>query len=127
MQDSQIGYTLAIAGCIASAIQFFILPHLLRRYDAGMMYNACMYSFPAAFAMMPLLNMIASSNEQSDALVWVGIALTMMWSRIGNVSFSLSMILTKQHAPSPDSLGSVNGLVQWAMCLARAFAPAVVR
>ena len=37
------------------------------------------------------------------------------------------MILVKEHAPGPSSLGSANGLAQFAQCLARAIAPAFVR
>lgn len=37
------------------------------------------------------------------------------------------MILVKEHTPSPAALGSTNGLVQFSMCLARAFSPAFVR
>jgi hypothetical protein len=40
---------------------------------------------------------------------------------------SISMILVKESAPSPAALGSTNGLVQFSMCLARAFSPAFVR
>ncbi|KAH8829533.1 MFS general substrate transporter [Flagelloscypha sp. PMI_526] len=128
MPDSQIGYTLAIAGCIASAIQLFLMPTLLRRFEPGKMYATCICVFPLAFLMMPLLNyyaFIAGPSANSNALIWVGIALTMLFSRIGNVAYALSMVLVKQHSPNQSTLGSVNGLVQWSMCLARAFAPAV--
>ena len=34
------------------------------------------------------------------------------------------MVLAKEGAPNPSSLGATNGLVQMAMCLARTFSPA---
>lgn len=37
------------------------------------------------------------------------------------------MILVKENTPSPSAFGTTNGLVQFAMCLSRAFAPAFVR
>lgn len=37
------------------------------------------------------------------------------------------MILIKENAPSPASLGQSNGIVQFAMCSARSFAPFLVR
>lgn len=37
------------------------------------------------------------------------------------------MVLTKENAPSPASLGQSNGIVQFAMCSARSFAPFLVR
>lgn len=40
---------------------------------------------------------------------------------------SVSMILAKENAPGPTTLGATNGLVQFAMCFSRAGAPALVR
>lgn len=37
------------------------------------------------------------------------------------------MILVKEFASSPSSLGAANGLAQFSQCLARAVAPAFVR
>jgi hypothetical protein len=37
------------------------------------------------------------------------------------------MMLVKMNAPSPASLGQSNGIVQFAMCFSRAFAPFLVR
>jgi hypothetical protein len=37
------------------------------------------------------------------------------------------MILVKENAPTPDSLGATNGLVLFAMCLTRSFCPAFAR
>ena len=34
------------------------------------------------------------------------------------------MVLAKEGAPNPSSLGATNGLVQMSMCLARTFSPA---
>jgi hypothetical protein len=42
-------------------------------------------------------------------------------------NFRLSMILVNENAPTPDSLGATNGLVQFAMCLTRSFCPAFAR
>lgn len=45
---------------------------------------------------------------------------------IGPPNYSISLVLVKQNAPSPAALGKANGVVLWAMCLARAGAPAFV-
>jgi hypothetical protein len=37
------------------------------------------------------------------------------------------MILVKENSPNPESLGTSNGIVQFAMCCSRAIAPAFVR
>ncbi|RDB21308.1 Efflux pump azaL [Hypsizygus marmoreus] len=132
---SQIGYSLAVAGSISAGIQLFFMPTLLRTFDIATMYTFCMNLWPFTFAFLPFLNFLArtgidpttgSIDGDTQAKLWAGIALVLGTSRVGCLAYSISMILVKESAPSPSSLGSTNGLVQFAMCLARAFAPAFV-
>ncbi len=53
------------------------------------------------------------------------LALLLGGLRCGNPR--LSIILVKENAPTPDSLGATNGLVLFAMCLTRSFCPAFAR
>ncbi|EGN96080.1 hypothetical protein SERLA73DRAFT_185613 [Serpula lacrymans var. lacrymans S7.3] len=132
---SQIGYSLATAGAIASFIQLFIMSYLLRTFDCAKMYNFCMGIWPYTFAILPLLNIIARSgldkttgllSTPTVALLWSGIACVLAMSKIGALAYSLSMILVKENAPNAASLGQTNGIVQFAMCFARSFAPFLV-
>ncbi|KAF9458660.1 major facilitator superfamily domain-containing protein [Collybia nuda] len=132
---SQIGYSLAVAGTISASIQLLFLPTLLRTFDIAKMYNFCMLLWPLSFAFLPVLNHIARTgfNEGAGTLdsrimfvLWTGIAFVLACSRVGCLAYSISMILVKENAPGPASLGSTNGLVQFSMCLARAFSPAFV-
>jgi len=132
---SQIGYSLAIAGSTSACIQLFFMPTLLRTFDIVRLYNFCIGLWPFAYIALPLLNFIARSglNEttgQTDvptkSILWIGIAIVLAGSRIGCLAYSVSMILVKENSPSPSALGSTNGLVQFAMCLSRAFSPAFV-
>jgi hypothetical protein len=88
---------------------------------------------------------LADVDRRVQAIVWCGIAALLALSRMGCLAFAcvdahfcmlirlkccnyrLSMILVKQNAPTPDSLGATNGLVQFAMCLTRSFCPAFAR
>ncbi|KAF8078099.1 major facilitator superfamily domain-containing protein [Lyophyllum atratum] len=132
---SQIGYSLAIAGAISAAIQLLFLPTLLRRFEITKLYTFCISLWPFTFAALPFLNLLArgsldattgSIDAGTHAKIWIGIALILGTSRVGCLAYSVSMILVKEHAPNPSSLGSTNGLVQFSMCLGRAFAPAFV-
>ncbi|KDQ16314.1 hypothetical protein BOTBODRAFT_31015 [Botryobasidium botryosum FD-172 SS1] len=60
------------------------------------------------------------------AVIWVGVGIILALSRFACLAFSFSMILVRNAAPSPASLGTANGLIQSVMCLARAIAPAFV-
>ncbi|KAG2360853.1 major facilitator superfamily domain-containing protein [Suillus spraguei] len=133
---SQIGYSLASAGAISAAIQLCIMSYLLRTFDCAKMYNFCMALWPYTFLVLPILNLIARAGldettgelgTNTITLLWVGIAFVLMLSRVAGLAFSLSMILTKENAPNAASLGQSNGIVQFAMCFARSFAPFVVR
>lgn len=96
---------------------------------------------------LPILNAIARSgideetgqlDAYTSATLWTGIAIVLALSRVGTIAYSsvsfrcifetvadwkrLSMILNKENAPSPAALGQSNGIIQFAMCLARSFA-----
>lgn len=84
-------------------------------------------------------------DRRVQAIVWCGIAALLALSRLGCLAFAyvdayfalsmrlkccdfrLSMILVNDNAPTPDSLGATNGLVQFAMCFTRSFCPAFAR
>ncbi|QRV89502.1 major facilitator superfamily transporter [Ceratobasidium sp. AG-Ba] len=136
---SQIGYALACSGMISATMQVGIMPTLLRRWKASTLYKACMLVWPLAFAFLPMLNLVArlgsrvsksgaGSTLEPSALViiWIGIGIVQVLSKISCLAFSMQMLLTKSNAPCPEGLGSTNGLVQAVMCLARIFSPAFV-
>lgn len=85
-------------------------------------------------------------DHRVQSIVWCGIAALLALSRLGCLAFacvdayfaplirrlkccnfSLSMILVNENAPTPESLGATNGLVQFAMCFTRSFCPAFAR
>jgi hypothetical protein len=131
------------------------MPTLLRTFDIAKMYNFCIGLWPFAYLALPLLNLIACSglnkttgqmDVPTKSMIWIGIVIVLAGSRIGCLAYSyvslsislcdahlspqfcsVSMILVKEHSPSPSALGTTNGLVQFAMCLSRAFSPAFVR
>ncbi|KIK63616.1 hypothetical protein GYMLUDRAFT_40676 [Collybiopsis luxurians FD-317 M1] len=130
---STIGYSLALAGVIAGAAQVFLMPVLLRRFEAAYIYNISMAAWPITFLILPTLNMIArrgldESTHQLDtcslAALWVGLGIVLALSRIGGIAFSASMILVRNNVPKASYLGSANGLVQTSMCFSRCISAA---
>ncbi|OSD01624.1 MFS general substrate transporter [Trametes coccinea BRFM310] len=131
---TQIGYALSISGLISILLQLFCMPFLLRRFDHARMYNFCMGLWPFCFVLLPGLNFLARWGAvdplagelapATEALVWVGIAVILSISRTAALAFSVAMILVKDSAPNPASLGVTNGIAQFAMCLSRSFSPA---
>lgn len=128
---SQIGYALAIAGTSSILIQIAVFPSLLLRFSVAKLYHVFMFSWPIAFAAMPMLHLtlVVGADEPGPkrlALVWIEIVILMALSRFGCLAYSVSLILCKKHAPAPTALAKTNGLVLLGMCLARAGAPAFV-
>lgn len=92
---AQIGYCLALSGAISVGIQVLLMPALLRTFDGVAMYVWCMRVWPAAFALFPLLNVVARAGAALDgappetsAAVWAGVALVLMMTRIACIAFS---------------------------------------
>lgn len=132
---SQIGYSLATSGAIGAAIQLCIMSYLLRTFDSAKMYCFCISIWPYTFLVLPILNLIARAGLDETtgelgtttvALLWVGIAFVLMLTKVACLAYPVSMILIKENAPNAASLGQSNGIVQFAMCFARSFAPFVV-
>ncbi|KAI0341863.1 MFS general substrate transporter [Trametopsis cervina] len=143
---AEIGLALATSGAISASLQLFFMPYLLRRFNHAKMYNNCMGIWPYTYAFLPALNVIArwgavvgevpGTEEGSmittivgvtpgtKGLLWCGIGVLLGMARVACLGFSVSMILVKDSAPTPSALGKTNGLAQFAMCFARAFAPA---
>ncbi|KAI0336417.1 MFS general substrate transporter [Cubamyces sp. BRFM 1775] len=131
---TQIGYALSISGLISILLQLLVMPIVLRRVDHARMYNFCMGLWPFCFVLLPGLNIIARWGALDEAvgvlapttraLVWLGIGVILSISRTAALAFSVSMILVKDSAPNPASLGVTNGIAQFAMCLSRSFSPA---
>ncbi|KAH9079176.1 major facilitator superfamily domain-containing protein [Lactarius deliciosus] len=143
LSPTDIGFCLAISGFVACFIQLFVTPVLIARCDHIRAYNRCMSLWPFCFLTLPLLNIVARTGLSAingdvatdtlrlsdadghvQAMVWCGIVALLALSRLGSVAFGLSMILVKETAPTPESLGATNGLVQFAMSLTRSICPA---
>ncbi|KAH9004898.1 major facilitator superfamily domain-containing protein [Lactarius hatsudake] len=143
LSPTDIGFCLAISGFVACFIQLFVTPVLIARCDHIRAYNRCMSLWPFCFLTLPLLNIVARTGLSAingdvatdtlrlsdadghvQAMVWCGIVALLALSRFGSVAFGLSMILVKETAPTPESLGATNGLVQFAMSLTRSICPA---
>ncbi|KAL4065393.1 major facilitator superfamily domain-containing protein [Scleroderma yunnanense] len=128
---SQIGYCLAISGFIAVGLQICLMPYLLRWFDSARLYVFCMGLWPFGYLCLPFLNAIARGGLVGDngldastmGVLWIGIAFIYLVVRVSTLAYSLHLILVKERSPSPASLSQSHGVVQFAMCSARAFAP----
>ncbi|KAF8201615.1 major facilitator superfamily domain-containing protein [Pholiota molesta] len=92
----QIATSLALAGTSSIILQATVLPPLLRRVSHARLYTFCMLAWPITYAVVPLLNLIHKPCPRQTKCAL------------------------------PRRTRKANGIVLWAMCLARAGAPAFV-
>ncbi|KAF8078095.1 major facilitator superfamily multidrug-resistance, DHA1 sub-family [Lyophyllum atratum] len=126
---SEIGYALALSGAIAAALQLFIMPALLRRFNHARMYHFCMKTWAYVYIGLPLLNVVArqglngTGGNAVTIIIWVWIAVILLAARVGFLAYSINMVLVKAHS-KPSALGSTYALVQFFICLSRSLSPA---
>ncbi|KAJ7176108.1 MFS general substrate transporter [Mycena crocata] len=135
---SEISYTLAMSSAVLALFQLFLMPHLLRRFDAAQLYVWCMGVWPVTFAFVPLLSVIArmalhaenTGNKQKHDIywmvLWVGIGVVHICSRVATLTLPIRMVLVRNNCPDPASLSAVTGLTQFSMALSRCVSPAFV-
>ncbi|KIK64332.1 hypothetical protein GYMLUDRAFT_240890 [Collybiopsis luxurians FD-317 M1] len=130
-----IGFILSSSGLISSALQIFIMPVILKRVEAAKLYNMSISVLPVVFGALPLLNVIARRGlvEETGELefiasimLWIVLVAIVSLSKVGFLSYSLSLILTRTNTDSPAVLSVSNGVMSCAMSLARIVSPALV-
>ncbi|KAH9839273.1 MFS general substrate transporter [Rhodofomes roseus] len=127
LSPSQIGRALGIMGTVSMFLKLG-MPYLLRRFGTLTVFRFCMRSWPITFASMAILSIVAKKVEGVEGVVteWAAVSFVLFLSRVGCLAFSIIMILTKDHTPGTSSLGTSNGLAEFAQALASVFSPAIV-
>ncbi|GBE80717.1 predicted protein [Sparassis crispa] len=122
-----IGQALSVMGIVSIFLKL-TMPVLLRRFGTLTVFRSCMQSWPVTFASMALLSFVAKQAVamESKAIEWVAVGFTLFMSRVGCMAFSIIMILTKDHTPGTMSLGTSNGMAEFAQSSLAALGPTVV-
>ncbi|KAJ7465044.1 major facilitator superfamily domain-containing protein [Mycena latifolia] len=132
---TEIGYTLALSSVLQIVVQVFLMPTLLRTFDIARLYIFGMGVWPISFALLPVLNGIARlgldtetgrSKTGYEVGLWIAITIVHMISRVGSLSFPTNLILVRNNAPGPSSLGAANGLNMLVAALSRCVSPIFV-
>ncbi|KAI0688763.1 MFS general substrate transporter [Cytidiella melzeri] len=121
MEPIRIASALSIMGFVSIGLKAS-LPIFLRRSDALTAFRVTAQVWPLTFALMPVLNVIARliGPERSpavEALFWIAISIVLFLSRISALAFSIVMILTKDHTPTPSVLATTNSVSELAQMI----------
>ncbi|KAH9948661.1 MFS general substrate transporter [Amylocystis lapponica] len=122
----EIGRALSIMGTVSIFLKL-LMPMLLRKLGVLTVFRICMQSWPVTFASMSLLSLVAKSaaGAEGKALEWTAVGIVLFLSRIGCMAFSIIMILTKDHTPGTTSLGTANGMAEFAQSFTAAITPTI--
>ncbi|TFK53089.1 MFS general substrate transporter [Heliocybe sulcata] len=118
LSPSQIGRLMFFMGTTSIFLKLS-MPFLLRRFDHLTVFTVCTMIWPFTFALMPVLNAIRRGEQDpnpnviENAWLWAGVRLVLVMSRVGTMVFSIVMILVRETAPGPASLGTTNGLTEF--------------
>ncbi|KAG8729736.1 hypothetical protein FRC11_008140 [Ceratobasidium sp. 423] len=132
---AEIGFTLATAGIISFTLQILVLPTVFRRAKPIKTFEACMGLWPIAYAIPPILNIMARASSENgqrpigttaSAAIWAGIWIAQLLSKSACMAYAMNMVIARQSAPDQRALGATNGLNQLFLCGARMFAPFTV-
>ncbi|GJE97069.1 MFS general substrate transporter [Phanerochaete sordida] len=145
MSPKKIAGALSLMGAVSIALKA-ALPLALRRWDALAVFRATLLTWPATFALLPLLAALArraaaaagpgadfggggagvggvgsggvkAEGAPEQAALWLAIGFVLFMSRLGCLAFSIVMILTKDHTPTSFALGTTNSLSELAQML----------
>jgi hypothetical protein len=84
------------------ALQILVMPHLLRRFHAGLLHDWCMRIWPLVFLTIPILNIIRKMELAEGEMLmggvlnevpvgpWlvIGLGVNLLLSKLGALAFS---------------------------------------
>ncbi|KAL1745896.1 major facilitator superfamily domain-containing protein [Schizophyllum fasciatum] len=112
---------LSITGVTAMFSQAFLFPIIERRLGPVRTFRFAMSGLPFIYVALPVAHYLVPLGRPT---VWAVLALMIVAKTIGHMGVVCNSILINNAAPSRESLGQLNGLVQSTGSLARAFGPA---
>ncbi|KAL1713448.1 major facilitator superfamily domain-containing protein [Schizophyllum commune] len=112
---------LSVTGVAAMFSQAFLFPIVERRLGPVRTFRFAMSGLPFIYVALPVAHYLVPFGRST---VWTVLAFMIVAKTIGHMGVVCNSILINNAAPSRESLGQLNGLVQSTGSLARAFGPA---
>ncbi|KAJ7650802.1 major facilitator superfamily transporter [Roridomyces roridus] len=119
-----IGLIMSIYGATSGTFQVLFFARLIRRFGEGRIFMLGISTCPLVFALYPLMSAIAQRRSDLNHLIWVLMGLLIALSALMETAFGAVFMFMTASAPK-SSRGTVNGLAQTSVALARALGPAM--
>ncbi|ODO01479.1 hypothetical protein I350_06299 [Cryptococcus amylolentus CBS 6273] len=131
LSPSSIALCLSIKGFISIAVSLLLFPLAHRRFGMRPLYRLFATCWVGIFAIPPLMNVLAAGNESGAWVengtlkgLWFLMGPLVLLYVFGDLCFPLNMMALNAAAPSPSSLGALNGISLIVSALARTMGPA---
>ncbi|KAJ7690065.1 major facilitator superfamily domain-containing protein [Mycena rosella] len=120
-----IGRIMGLSGFLNIFLQLFISAKAIRRFGPRKIFITAFCCISLCFLAYPFLNLFARRAGKVDAATICVIVFQMVSSFIIFPTFACTQIFIVDSAPTPNSLGGVNGLAQMVASTLRSVAPSV--
>ncbi|KAJ7149651.1 major facilitator superfamily domain-containing protein [Mycena filopes] len=118
-----IGRIMATLGLLNTITQIFFSARLIRHFGPRAIFITAFCALAGAFALYPLLRHFAREAGGVDWRVIAVMVVQMSSSFVVFPTFACTQIFIVDAAPTPNSLGTVNGLAQMVASTLRSLAP----
>lgn len=107
LDTGRVGVIMSVTGVIALFIQAVVFPYLACKIGVWKLFVLVTVGHPLAFVVVPFLGACTSTGAWLTPAIYACLTLRNFFSII---IYPLILILIKEAAPSPSSLGKINGL-----------------
>ncbi|KAJ6570067.1 major facilitator superfamily multidrug-resistance, DHA1 sub-family [Mycena vulgaris] len=123
LKPYDIGLILGLCGICNAFVQIFIGGRIIRRFGPRRIFIAGFCAICAQFTMYPLLGFLARRAGRVDAAVRIVLACQLSGVFMVSFAYASTYMFIMDAAPSPASLGGLNGLAQMVGTVLRSVAP----
>ncbi|KAJ7679391.1 major facilitator superfamily multidrug-resistance, DHA1 sub-family [Mycena polygramma] len=125
LKPYDIGLIMGLMGITNAIIQAFLGGRLIRYFGARRVFNAAFCALVVAFALYPLLTLLARRAGRVDGAVIVVLVFQLACNTALYFAFAATMLFIMDSAPNRANVGAVTGLSQMVGTVPRALAPVV--
>ena len=128
MQPRDVGFAMAILGCIGIAMQLLLYPMVSARLGIMRSWRIFLCCFPLGYFAMPYLSLVPSDSAAPHAkdgvLIWLAISAVLLCHVTGRtLVLPAQTILVNNCTPHPSVLGTLHGIGLSTSSLARTLGP----
>ncbi|CAK5268662.1 unnamed protein product [Mycena citricolor] len=124
LSPPQIGLILSTYGIAMGLFQFFLFGRFVDRFGEKRVFVHGISATLPAFALFPVISLAARVAGGTNALVWTLVGCLLLCAALVDTAYGAIFIFITSSAPA-SSRGSVNGIAQTSVAVARAIGPAL--